>query len=1026
MITRKRGRTVLTFAAMAMAILVLTMTSATRADVVLKVDFNSNQDSGGDSTAAGDPGQSAANNHQEGWSSYHANHEVAAEFSTADYDGITITPDWPNTTDNRAQQSIDRGAGNDGNWDDAEGDINLVTDWIGIDTRTGNGGNGDWDGSTGTPTYITLTLSGLIGGAYDWTSFHHDTEHCHGPFAVWLSTDGGATFDQLDDGIMTDSTAGGTPDSGATEGGPDAYTLPSAYHASFIANGTDDVVLRFAPYSSPGVHRQIWGMNGFVLELASSDQAFAPTPADGASDVATSVVLSWSSADGTAAMNGHKIFLSNDLANVSNGLADAEVGVVSNPEFDTALLPVVLDYGTPYYWRVDQASTPGGPWTDGPVWSFTVEPVAIPIEQITATASGANPNMGPEKTIDGSGLNELNQHVNAPTDMWLTQTDGSWIQYEFDKAYKLHEMVIWNSNQVIETFIGFGVKEASVETSLDGENWTAVNGVTTLARATGVNTYEANNAIALGGVTAKYVTLSVNSAYGTTGQSGLSEVRFLAIPVTAREPLPANGAVLDSMDITLQWRAGRDAASHDVYLSTDEQAVVNGSATANSVEDAQLAAGALLDLGQTYFWKVNEINAAETPAEWAGEVWSFSTPASLIVEDFESYSGKEGKEVFMTWLDGFGGDPSLGGSITGHIDGPFVETVIVQDGVKSLPIYVNNEGGFADIDGNSGSPSFSEVMREFDEPQDWTQHGVKALTLWFHGDSANTAMQMYIKINGTRIVYNGDTLALQRKPWHLWYVDLSQVAAATLGRVTDLSIGFEGGQGVVYVDSIALSPRDRQQIMPADPGTANLMAHYAFDGNTDDTTGVHTLIAEGVPAYVAGMEGQALKLNGVSDFVSIETNIELPTYTAALWFRVEGGTGNRDIMSLYDAAGGFGTLLEITDTGEIRYLHRFPLGNSGGNSVFSGSGYDDGAWYHAAAVKTETSMTLFINGQAIGTVADDSQYEALQRITLGVLKHDNLQRYFPGEMDDVVLYNRALSGAEVAFLAGYTDPIDTE
>jgi hypothetical protein len=251
---------------MCLAVVAVMMVSSASATIVLKVDFNSNQDGGGDSTTAGDPSLSVANHNQAGWSSYHANHEVAAEFSTANYGGITVTPAWPNTTDNRVQQSIDRGTGNDSNWNDAAGDLNLVTDWIGIDTRTGNGGNGNWDGITGTPTYMSLTLGGLAAGVYDWTSFHHDTEHCHGPFAVWLSTDSGATFTQLADGLMTDSTPGGTPDSGATVSGPDAYTLASTYRTSFTANGTDDVVLRFEPYSDEaGVHRQIWGMNGFEL-----------------------------------------------------------------------------------------------------------------------------------------------------------------------------------------------------------------------------------------------------------------------------------------------------------------------------------------------------------------------------------------------------------------------------------------------------------------------------------------------------------------------------------------------------------------------------------------------------------------------------------------------------------------------------------------------------------------------------------------------------------------------------------------
>ena len=237
------------------------------ANADLKIDFNSTTQDGGP-------------HNQPGWQPYDAGHEVAADFVTKSYTAlgatVSVTPSWTNTTDNRVQQMIDRGAGNDGNWDNAAGDLDLVTDWIGSDTRTGNGGNGDWDGTAGTPTYMTLAIGGLPAGDYIWTSFHHDTEHVHGPFAVWVSTDGGTSFTQMSDGVMTDSTPGGTPDSLATEIGPDAYTLSSVYTTSFSANGADDVVMRFAPYSGVAVHRQIWGMNGFILE--SQDPCFNVAP----------------------------------------------------------------------------------------------------------------------------------------------------------------------------------------------------------------------------------------------------------------------------------------------------------------------------------------------------------------------------------------------------------------------------------------------------------------------------------------------------------------------------------------------------------------------------------------------------------------------------------------------------------------------------------------------------------------------------------------------------------------------------
>lgn len=261
----------------------LTVLAAALPAQTLLVDFNSNQDQGGDSTLAGPPEASIANHNQAGWSSYHANHEVIAEFGTATYGSITVTPDWPNTTRNTVRQMIDRNDQDnnppfqnvigsfDATWNNAAGDVNLVTDFLGIDTRTAEGGNGDWDGINGVPTYMTLRLGGLNHANYHWISYHHDTENVHGFFRVEISLDGGANYTQLADGYMSDGTAGGTPastDAGyfGPQAGPDANSLISTYHTNFTADGANDVVFRFAPYSNTNTHRRLWGINGFVLE----------------------------------------------------------------------------------------------------------------------------------------------------------------------------------------------------------------------------------------------------------------------------------------------------------------------------------------------------------------------------------------------------------------------------------------------------------------------------------------------------------------------------------------------------------------------------------------------------------------------------------------------------------------------------------------------------------------------------------------------------------------------------------------
>ena len=55
---------------------------------------------------------------------------------------------------------------------------------------------------------------------------------------------------------------------------------------------------------------------------------------------------------------------------------------------------------------------------------------------------------------------------------------------------------------------------------------------------------------------AKYVKLTITSAWGVAAQTGLSEVRFSYIPVQARAPEPAVQSTGVGVDTALNWRPG--------------------------------------------------------------------------------------------------------------------------------------------------------------------------------------------------------------------------------------------------------------------------------------------------------------------------------------------------------------------------------------------------------------------------------------------------------------------------------------
>jgi hypothetical protein len=559
--------------------------------------------------------------------------------------------------------------------------------------------------------------------------------------------------------------------------------------------------------------------NVMVTGHRRADRAYNPSPRSGTEEVAAKTVLGWTPGEYVGGLSPqHKVILSDNYDAVLDGTA--VVATLDDNSFDATGL---LDFSTTYYWRVDEANRTSN-WDEGSIWQFTVESLSYPIsgDLITATASSANPEMGASKTIDGSGLNELDQHSADPLDMWLTATEGSWIQYELDKPYKLHQMLVWNSNQAIEAFLGFGIKEVVVEISVDGETWTTVEGVEPFSQAGGTPTYTANTTVDFAGMMAKFVKITPVSAYGFAGQSGLSEVRFLYIPTAARDPYPAHEAISDELDVTLQWRAGRNAAAHEVYFSDDPAAIADGSALVATVSEAQYAPSSLLH-GKTYYWQIIEVNDADVPTAHVGDVWSFTAPQYSSLDDFESYSGMEGEEIFMIWWDGFGGDTTLGGSTTGYIDGPFVETSIVNPGTgskKSMPMIFDNDGGFSDIDGNAGAPRFSEVMREFDSNVDVTAGDAEVLAVSFRGltdadGPVNGQDPLYLTLEDSTgksvTVIHPDAAAIQAEQWQDWLIPLTEFSTLRLTSIKAVRIGVGykngaqvGSQGTLFIDDLRI------------------------------------------------------------------------------------------------------------------------------------------------------------------------------------------------------------------------------
>ncbi|MBN1973540.1 MAG: LamG domain-containing protein, partial [Sedimentisphaerales bacterium] len=197
-----------------------------------------------------------------------------------------------------------------------------------------------------------------------------------------------------------------------------------------------------------------------------------------------------------------------------------------------------------------------------------------------------------------------------------------------------------------------------------------------------------------------------------------------------------------------------------------------------------------------------------------------------------------------------------------------------------------------------------------------------------------------------------------------------------------------------------------------DDGTGTV----AMDSSANGQNG--TLLNE--PTWdSAGMQGGCLQFDGTNDRVNITGTWTIPQYTVSLWFKQDAAvTVQKDIFSLENqtvAVGAGGILMEVGTDGRLRFLHRAPFSGTGGAAMESlyTPAVTTGVWHHWAVVKTATDMISYVDGILAGTQANPNLFDTPgDTVTIGDIDSRQM-RPWNGLIDDVRIYNAALSEAEI-------------
>ncbi len=528
--------------------------------------------------------------------------------------------------------------------------------------------------------------------------------------------------------------------------------------------------------------------------------AYNPNPADKAKWVATNADLSWSA--GATGIK-HDVYFGTDQTAVANGTGGT---LKSSQQTKATYDPGTLVQDTTYYWRIDEYDS-GGAKYPGKVWSFTTIGANAGIRGYyfnNMNVAGAPVLVRIDPKVDFNwGSVSPDAVVNA--DQFSVRWTGA-LEALYSEPYTFTS----NSDDGIRVWLNDVLIIGSwIDQSATMHSSAAVNLVAGQLYAIRVEFYENG-----GDAVAQLYWQSPSTS------SQIVPAGALQLPLSAFNPSPPNGATDVKHTLTLRWKAGEKAVKHNVYLGTDAAAVANATTASAGIYRGQqdlkansyVPSEAPLAWNSTYYWRIDEVNAADT---WKGSVWSFTTANFIVVDDFEDYTDDVGSRIFQTWLDGFGyTEPHTGGngtgSTVGYMQAPFAEQTIVHGGRQSMPLrYVN--------DGSTGTRLYSETERTWNVPQDWTINNVKALTLYFYGASANAAEQLYVAVEDNaghvKVVNHPDLEADQKAAWQEWNIELTQFAGVNLAAVKKMYIGLgnrtsptAGGTGTIFIDDIRVYP----------------------------------------------------------------------------------------------------------------------------------------------------------------------------------------------------------------------------
>lgn len=201
--------------------------------------------------------------------------------------------------------------------------------------------------------------------------------------------------------------------------------------------------------------------------------------------------------------------------------------------------------------------------------------------------------------------------------------------------------------------------------------------------------------------------------------------------------------------------------------------------------------------------------------------------------------------------------------------------------------------------------------------------------------------------------------------------------------------------------------------------TRGLAAYYPLDGDATDATPLGNDGTNNGASFVSGYINQAVSFSTDTDItVSHSPSITFSgPFTVAFWTYLNSGTDNDTFLRKWASATGHWTRYDTNNNG-VRMI----VGDgSNSQNLYWNSSLPTGSWQHVVFTFDGTTGRAYLNGSPDGSTSMNAPAETTNPLYIGD-DATTSGRTIDGQMDEVRLYDRALSQPEISALYDLTSP----